>query len=147
MIIQSISLTLQRPRSVNPASKRKKLIVVGKDGFWDNSSPSFHEGELKWGRGSKFWATPTAIFLKSDFFHTRKGKGEFFEFGPLKIWFLGFFTKIFNFWIFRQKGSKYSSFEIFGVNFWFLAPSPLFFRFSPKKFQILDFSPKRFKIL
>ena len=61
------------------------LEVVGKRGFWLNSSPSFHEGELKWGRGSKFWATPTANFFKSDFFHTRKGKGEFFEFGPLKI--------------------------------------------------------------
>ena len=60
-------------------------LVVGKKGFWTNSSPSFHEGELKWGRGSKFWATLTANFLKSDFFHTRKGKGEFFEFGPLKI--------------------------------------------------------------
>ena len=121
--------------------------VVGKKGFWTNSSPSFHEGELKWGWGSKFWATPTANFFKSDFFHTWKGKGEFFEFGPLKIWFLGFFTKIFNFWIFRQNGSKYSSFDIFGVNFGFLHQAPYFFRFLPKKFQILDFSPKRPKML
>ena len=63
----------------------RDISVVGKGCIWVNSSPSFHEGELNWGWGSKFWAIPTTIFLKSDFFHTRKGKGEFFEFGPLKI--------------------------------------------------------------
>ena len=95
--------------------------VVGKRGFWHNGSPTY-----MW--GIHFWPPPPLLWSKFlrvlfvyvcvlDFFHTRKGKGEFFEFGPLKIWFLGFFTKIFNFWIFHQKGSKYSSFEIFRVNF------------------------------
>ena len=116
--------------------------VVGKGCIWANSTPTFHVGVLIWGWGCKFWATPTAKVGGIDFFHTRKGKGEFFEFGPLKIWFLGFFTKIFNFWIFRQKGSKYSSFEIFGVIFEFLAPSPLFLGFHLKNFKFWIFHQK-----
>ena len=95
------------------------------------------------GEGEQILGNPDRKFFKSDFFHTRKGKGEFFEFGPLKIWFLGFFTKIFNFWIFRQKGSKYSSFEIFGVIFEFLAPpTPYFLGFHLKNFKFWIFHQK-----
>ena len=54
--------------------------VVGKGGFWDNSSPSFHEGELKWGWGCKFWATPTANFFVGGnrLFPHQKGKRGIF---------------------------------------------------------------------
>ena len=63
-------------------------------------------------------------------------QGENGEYDPLKTWFLGFFTKIFNFWIFFcQNDSKYSSFEIFGVNFGVLSPAPYFLAFHPKKCQ------------
>ena len=34
--------------------------------------------------------------------------------------------KKFNFWIFHQNATQYSSFEIFRGNFWFWAPDPLF---------------------
>ena len=128
------------------------LGVVGKCGFWTNSTPSFHEGVLiVWGGvilrvspmrgGGAIWGGANFKRKKGE----KREKGEFFNFSPLKIWFLGFFTKIFNFWIFWQKASKYSSFEIFEVDFWFLAPDPYFLGFFLKNFNFWIFLQKASK--
>ena len=102
------------------------VLVVGKGCFWNNESPSYMKGIIF----LPHFEGITFIRLKKSRTWTKKGKkgkrgkGEFFNFGPLKILVLVFFTKNFNFWIFWQKSSKYFSFQISEVDFWFLASDP-----------------------
>ena len=124
-------------------------VLVRKDGFWDNGSYTYVCVRAIFDPPppiqGKIWRTQFFGGWGRTFSTPQREKRKIFEFGPLKIWFLCFFTKIFNFWILHPNGSKYS--EIFEATLWFLTQGPLFFKFSPKNFQIFDFSSKRPKIL
>ena len=99
-----------------------------------------------------FWVRdlPLKISIFQFFFKCKKVVILFCKFlhencANRKNWFLGYFTKIFNFFIFCQNDSKYLSFEIFGVNFGFLAPAPYFLGFYLKFFKFWIFHQKDLK--
>ena len=119
----------------------------GKEGFLGQWLPLISWGGAKMGKGEQILANPIRDFFEKWLFPHQKGKRGIFRIWPPKNMIFRFFHKKFQFLDFSPKGSKYSSFGIFGVIFEFLAPGRLIFRFLPKKFQISDFSPKRLKIL
>ena len=99
------------------------MLSVRKGGFWHNGSPT-----NIW--GSRFW--PSQFFwVREGLFPHHKGKmRNFFNLTPKKV-----FSWKFSIFGFFPKLPKYSSFEIFGVNFGVLAPAPYFLGFHPKKLQ------------
>ena len=71
--------------------------------------------------GVQILGNPERKFFKSDFFHTRKGKGEFFRIWPPK-------NMIFRF--LHENWLKVLIYLEILVNFGFFAPSPLVLGFS-----------------